>query len=147
MPWLYLTPAKLLNRSGSRLTTQTIPSSRSASLSIEPRAPSLFPPTIIFQEAGWISTRSTTVGIIRGAAARGLFRKLFPPGITGIQVVPEFNILVPLFPAKKHFLAPEDGREIDEPTFEILDLNLAAVELQQHLPKVGIGPNPIIHEP
>src|SRR6266404_2116005 len=124
MPWLYLTPAKLLNRSGSRLTTQTIPSSRSPSLSTEPRAPSLFPPTIISQEAGWISTKSTTVGIIRSSRARAI-PKAFParhnrhPGRARIQYP------CPPVPAKKHFLAPEDGREIDEPTFEILDLNLA----------------------
>lgn len=39
--------------------------------------------------------------------------ELFPPCVAGIQVVPVFDLVFVLFPAKEYFAFADDGREID----------------------------------
>src|SRR5438477_8754944 len=48
-----------------------------------------------------------------------------------MQVVPELDVLLLLFPAKKNFLPAEDRREINQAAVEVLDLDSAPVKFAQ----------------
>src|SRR5438105_750142 len=51
--------------------------------------------------------------------------ELFSPAVSGVEVVPVLDIILALLPTKKNFLAADEGREIEQSTVEIFDLNFA----------------------
>src|ERR1017187_5757842 len=56
----------------------------------------------------------------------------FPPGETGIQVVPELDILFVLLPAQENLLLAQDSRKIEQPAVNVLHLDLAPLDFQQY---------------
>src|SRR2546423_6124184 len=54
-----------------------------------------------------------------------------PSGIARMQVVPELDVLLLLFPAKKNFLPAQDRREINQAAVEVLDLDSALLKFAQ----------------
>ena len=56
----------------------------------------------------------------RGSAALpGL--EAFAAGVAGVEVVPEFDVFLILFPAEKDFFAADDGGEIQEAAVDVFD--------------------------
>ncbi len=55
------------------------------------------------------------------------------PGVTGIQVVPEFDVLLVLLPTQEHLVPANDSREINQPAINVLDLDFPSLELQEYL--------------
>src|SRR5688572_11362336 len=47
--------------------------------------------------------------------------------------MPEFDVLLVLFPAKENFFAADDGREIDQSAVEVFNLDLAALEFMKEV--------------
>jgi hypothetical protein len=62
----------------------------------------------------------------------------FASAVAGFQIVPEFDVLLVLFPAQKNFPAVAQGGEIQQAAAEVLDLNLPPAELLQRF--AGIAP-------
>ena len=52
----------------------------------------------------------------------------FAPGVTRIQVVPEFDVILVFLPAQKDLSAADNGGKIDQPALKVLDLDLPSVE-------------------
>src|ERR1017187_7673834 len=55
----------------------------------------------------------------------------FAPAEAGVEVVPEFDVFLVLFPAKKNLFAPHDGGKINQAALQILDENPAALKLDR----------------
>src|ERR1017187_8669012 len=70
----------------------------------------------------------------------------FPAGVSGIQLVPEFDVLLVLLPAQEHLFITDDCREIDQPASNVLDLDFTALEFRQYLFQAGKGSDPFIDE-
>jgi len=68
----------------------------------------------------------------------------FPPRITGVQVVPKFNVFLTILPAKKHFFALDDGGKILQAAIEVFDLNFTITEFHQHILEIRKRPQPQI---
>src|SRR5690348_8470200 len=69
----------------------------------------------------------------------------FPPAKPRVQVVPEFNIVLVLFPAQEHLAAADDGREINQPALEVFDENLAALEFGKDFLHIRQGADPVVY--
>jgi hypothetical protein len=52
----------------------------------------------------------------------------FTPGVTSVQIVPEFDILLVLLPAKEHFFAADESREIEQPAVQVFHLDFASLK-------------------
>src|SRR5690349_12281219 len=63
--------------------------------------------------------------------------KPLTPGVTGVEVVPELDVVLVLFPAEKYFTTADDGREINQTAIEILDLNFAFGEFMKRALEFG----------
>src|SRR5437870_13772306 len=61
-----------------------------------------------------------------------------------MQIVPELDVLLVLFPAEKNLLAAEDGGEIDQSAVEVFDLDLPLLKFPQGSFDVGQGSDPLI---
>ena len=59
--------------------------------------------------------------------------KPFPAPVAGREVVPEFNIVLTLFPAEENFLPGHVSRKIDQPAIQIFDLNFALPKSLQNI--------------
>src|SRR5213078_346985 len=66
--------------------------------------------------------------------------------VTGVEVVPEFDVFLILFPAQENLLAADDGREIHQAAFEVLDHDLALLELAEDFLRLGEGANPVVDQ-
>ena len=58
--------------------------------------------------------------------------------------MPEFNVLFVLLPAQEDLLSANNRREIDQSTFQILNLDFPALEFQQDLLDIRQGAHPFI---
>ena len=65
-------------------------------------------------------------------------------GEARVEVVPEFDVRLVLFPAEKDFLAADDGREIHQSALQILDENPPALEFGEHSLHVRQRANPVV---
>src|ERR1039458_5328952 len=69
----------------------------------------------------------------------------FAPAEAGVEVMPEFDVFLVLFPAKKNLFAPHDGGKINQAALQILDENPAALKFGQNLLHVRERANPVVH--
>ena len=67
-------------------------------------------------------------------------------GVTGVEVVPELDILLALLPAEEDLVAGEDGGEIDQAAIQVLDLDFTPIELEENLLDAGEGPDPLVDQ-
>src|SRR6267143_3822094 len=74
------------------------------------------------------------------------FLQSLAPAVAGVEVVPEFDVFLVLFPAQENFLAADDGWEIQQAAFQVLDHDLALLKLPQYLLSVGERANPVVDE-
>jgi len=68
----------------------------------------------------------------------------FPPRVSSIQLVPELDIFLTLFPTQKNLLALHDAWEVQKASFQVLDLDFALVEFQQYLSQIRQEPQQFI---
>ena len=74
------------------------------------------------------------------------FLQPFSASVTGVQLVPELDVLLVLLPAQEDFSPINDGREINQPALKILHLDLPSLKFQQHRLKGDQLSNPTIHQ-
>src|ERR1039457_4406646 len=77
--------------------------------------------------------RSTVLNLAAWERRRSQALQPFAPAEAGIEVVPEFDVFLVLFPAKKNLFAPHDGGKINQTALQILDENPAALKFSQNL--------------
>src|SRR6266542_2885956 len=153
-PSCYMTPLKPKGRFPLLPTTPTPPKNPPRSLTTAPDALFPFPQTSISLAAAWMFTRFTGMGVTErigfkcemlrcdptgrceapGRFSVGFFRndsEALASGIAGIQIVPELDVRFVLFPAEKNLLVPEEGREINQAAFQVLDMNLPLLKFVQ----------------
>src|SRR5208283_3077242 len=63
----------------------------------------------------------------------------------GVEVVPEFDIFLVLFPAEENLFAAQDGGKINQAALQILDENPAALKFGKNLLHVRERANPVVH--
>ena len=74
-----------------------------------------FPATIGVERNSWERQRLAGQSPGIKPAGRRRFQALqpFAPAEAGVEVVPEFDVFLVLFPAKKNLFAPHDGGKIN----------------------------------
>src|SRR5437764_14719709 len=73
--------------------------------------------------------RSGTRGTI--AVCRSYLPKGLPARIARLEVMPEFDIVLVLFPAKENFASADNCGKINQTPVEVFHLNLSRVKLAQ----------------
>ena len=66
------------------------------------------------------------------------------PGVSGVEVVPEFDVLV-LLPAQEHLVPIDDRRKIEQPPIQILDLDFPGFEFWQDFVQLGDQPRHFVN--
>jgi len=67
-----------------------------------------------------------------------------PPGVTGVDFVPEFDVVLFLLPAEEDFAAADNRGKINQSAVQIFDLDFALSELFEDAFGFGEEANPII---
>src|SRR5439155_4885998 len=129
-------------------TTPTRRTSRSRSPTTAARAHFPCRPTSIFPAAAWMFTRFTGTGAIERwdphFALVSTGSESLAPGVAGVQIVPELDVLLVLFPAEKNLFVAKDGGKINQAAVEVFDLDLPLLKFTQGFLDVGQRMDPLI---
>jgi hypothetical protein len=68
----------------------------------------------------------------------------FAPGVTPVQIVPELDVLLVLFPAEEDLLPTPNRGKIDQAAVEVFDLDFPRLKLLDHLVESGQGAEPAV---
>src|SRR5690348_8184977 len=67
-------------------------------------------------------------------------------GVARVEVMPELDVVLVLFPAEKNFPAADDGGKIHQSAVDVLDLNFALLKFIHQPPKIRDGPGPAVDQ-
>src|SRR5205814_4750136 len=98
--------------------------------------------------AAWMFTRFTGTGAIERwdlhFALVSTGSESLAPGVAGVQIVPELDVLLVLFPAEKNLFVAKDGGKINQAAVEVFDLDLPLLKFAQDLFDVGQCFGPLV---
>src|SRR6266566_493777 len=86
------------------------------------------------------SSQPLNIPILHYAA----YSQPFPPGVTGVQLMPELDVFLILLPTQENLFPTDNGRKIHQPAVQVLELDFTPVEFQQHLFDFRQGSHPIV---
>ena len=72
--------------------------------------------------------------------------KPFAAGVAGVEVVPEFDVVLVFFPAQKNLAPADDRREVQQPAINVLDHDFPALEFIHRSAKIRHGPRPFVDQ-